>query len=77
MRFAENRFGESGLSTRPSRRIAFTGEKDVDTTVDAAHLEARATRREVGTRIFMTLPVVAAPFGRPAMVLKWRVDALC
>src|ERR1700733_15533195 len=54
-----------------SRQIAVTAEKNVDTTVDAARLEARATKRKVGTRIFMarawaigpwTLLIVAAPF---------------
>jgi hypothetical protein len=35
------------------RRIAVTSEKNVDTTVDAARLEARATKRKVGARIFV------------------------
>jgi hypothetical protein len=40
-------------------------EKNVDTTVDAARLEARATKRKVGTRIFMArLSMVAAQLGR-------------
>ena len=35
--------------------------KNVDTTVDAARLEARATKRKVGTRIFMARAWVIGP----------------
>src|ERR1700733_7963768 len=62
-----------------SRQIAVTAEKNVDTTVDAARLEARATKRKAGTRIFMarawaigpwTLPVVAALLMRPSRIMR-------
>jgi hypothetical protein len=67
---APSKIGGNALISRwTSIRIGVTAEKNVDTTVDAARLEARATKRKVGTRIFMarawaigpwTLPMVAA-----------------
>jgi len=44
---APSKIRDNGLISRwISRRIGVTGEKNVDTTVDAARLEARATKRK-------------------------------
>src|SRR5580658_6623942 len=60
--------GNALISGWPSRRNAVTSEKNVDTTVEEARLEARATKR---IRTFMArvwaigpwrLLIVAAPF---------------
>jgi hypothetical protein len=43
---APSKIRDSALISRwTSRRIAVTSEKNVDTAVDAARLEARATKR--------------------------------
>src|SRR6202034_4736422 len=53
------------ISRWTSIRIGVTAEKNVDTTVDAARLEARATKRNFMARAWAvgpwTLPKVAAP----------------
>jgi hypothetical protein len=75
---APSKIGGNALISRwTSRRIAVVAEKNVDTTVDAARLEARATKRTVemqgklmlaghnGTRIFMARAWAIGPWALP------------
>jgi hypothetical protein len=62
---APSKIGGNALISRWTSRIPVQSEKNVDTTVDAARLEARATKREVGTRIFMAPAWAIGPWNTP------------
>src|SRR5580700_1228715 len=67
---APSKIGGNALISRwTSRRNAVTAERNVDTTVDAARLEARATKRTVGTRIFMTRAWAIGPWTLPVIAV--------